>query len=186
MDRAPTTDAKARKPSKAGKEGAPLATPTDLKANDVKEVSDALNGILADSLVLYLKTKNFHWHICGPNFRDYHVLFDEQAEQIFGSVDQLAERVRKIGGKTIHSFNEVLRRKSLEENDADFVSADQMLLELLEDNRACAEAMRKAHKVCDDAEDVASASLLENFIDETERRIWFLFETSRAPDASGH
>lgn len=188
MDKAQATDAKARKPSKNGerKIAEQLATPTDLQKNDVTGVADALNGLVADAFVLYLKTKNFHWHVSGPNFRDYHKLLDEQAEDIFDSIDPLAERVRKLGAKTLRSFDELLRLKSLNENTDDFVPPSAMITELLADNRAMAEAMRRAHKVCDEAEDVASASLLENYIDATEKRIWFLFETSRSAERSGH
>lgn len=188
MDKAQATEAKSRKPAKNGERAGAqaLATPTDLNTNDVKEVAQALNGLVADAFVLYLKSKNFHWHVSGPNFRDYHKLLDEQAEQIFASIDPLAERVRKLGARTLRSFDEILRLKTIDENMQDFVSPSQMVAELLEDNRSMAEAMRKAHKVCDDAEDVASASLLEVYIDETERRIWFLFETSRAAEQTGH
>lgn len=189
MDKEQSMAAKARKPGKNGdaKGGAAaLATPTDLKPNDVKDVAEALNGLVADAFVLYLKTKNFHWHVSGPNFRDYHLLLDEQAEQIFASIDPLAERVRKLGAKTLRSFDEILRLKSIDENGSDFVSPADMVQELLQDNRAMAEAMRKAHKTCDDAEDVASASLIEVYLDETEKRIWFLFETGRAADPTGH
>lgn len=188
MDKAQTTDAKARKPAKNGerKVAEQLATPTDLQKNDVAGVAEALNGLVADAFVLYLKTKNFHWHVSGPNFRDYHKLLDEQAEDIFESIDPLAERVRKLGAKTLRSFGEILRLKSLDENTNDFMPPSAMIAELLHDNRAMAEAMRKAHKVCDEAEDVASASLLENYIDATEKRIWFLFETGRSAEQSGH
>lgn len=188
MEKAQATDAKARKPAKNGdrKIAAALATPTDLDSKDVQAVAAAVNGLVADAFVLYLKTKNFHWHVSGPNFRDYHLLLDEQADQIFASIDPLAERVRKLGAKTLRSFGEVLDQNSIEENADDFVAPADMIGQLLSDNRAMAEAMRKAHKVCDDAEDVATASLLEIYIDETERRIWFLFETARAADQTGH
>jgi len=157
----------------------PLATPTDIPNDSARAVAKALNGILADAFALYLKTKNFHWHISGPHFRDYHLLLDEQAAQIYAATDPLAERVRKIGGKTLRSIGGIAKTQSIKDNDEDYVSPRDMLLELMEDNKKVAEAMRKAHKLCDDHEDVASASLLENYIDETEKRTWFLFEASR-------
>jgi starvation-inducible DNA-binding protein len=158
----------------------PLETPTDLSPNGVRAIQDALNTILADAFALYVKTKNFHWHVSGSHFRDYHLLLDEQAEQIFASTDEIAERVRKIGGTTLRSIGDISRRQTLADNDADYVAPRDMLLELLADNKAVAASMRKAHEICDEHDDVATASLLENFIDETERRTWFLFEASRA------
>jgi starvation-inducible DNA-binding protein len=163
-----------------------LDTPTDLSPEAVAEISAALNGVLADAFALYLKTKNFHWHISGPNFRDYHLLLDEHGEQIFATTDALAERVRKIGGLTLRSIGDIARHQSIKDNDEDFVAPLDMIRELLADNRQVAKAMRDAHAICDKHEDVASASLLENWIDETERRTWFLFEISRAADSSGH
>ena len=163
-----------------------LDTPSDLKPKAVTEISDALNVILADSFALYLKTKNFHWHVSGPHFRDYHLLLDEQAEQIFAATDPLAERVRKIGGTTLRSISDISSHQSLEDNNEEFVGPAEMLAELMADNKKVAAAMRKAHKIADDHEDVATASLLENFIDETERRTWFLFEASRKADGTGH
>ncbi|MFO1148676.1 MAG: DNA starvation/stationary phase protection protein [Alsobacter sp.] len=157
----------------------PLDTPTDLSPNGVRAIQDALNIILADAFALYVKTKNFHWHVSGSHFRDYHLLLDEQAEQIFASTDEIAERVRKIGGTTLRSIGDISRRQTLTDNDADYVTPRDMLLELLADNKAVAAAMRKAHDICDEHDDVGTASLLENFIDETERRTWFLFEASR-------
>ena len=157
----------------------PLKTPTDLPNDSAAAVSKALNGLLADAFALYLKTKNFHWHVSGPHFRDYHLMLDEQADQIFATTDPLAERVRKIGGKTLRSIGNIAAVQSLKDNDADFVAPRDMLLELMEDNKKVAEAMRDAHELCDDHEDVATASLLEVYIDETERRTWFLFEASR-------
>lgn len=165
---------------------AALQTPSDLTGKQTAAVAEAVNGLVADAYVLYLKTKNFHWHIAGPHFRDYHLMLDEQADQIFASIDPLAERVRKLGHKTLHSLAEILKLTSLSENTADFVSPYDMLAELLGDNKSVAKAMREAHKVCDDNDDVATASLLEVYIDETERRTWFLFEASRSADASGH
>jgi starvation-inducible DNA-binding protein len=163
-----------------------LMTPTDLSGNAVSEIADAINGILADSFTLYLKTKNFHWHMTGPHFRDYHLMLDEQSDQIFATTDPLAERVRKIGGKTLRSIGHVHELAQLDDNDEEFVSPLDMLRELMQDNKAVAASMRKAHEICDDHKDVATASLLENFIDETERRTWFLFEATRSADESGH
>ena len=165
---------------------AQLDTPTDLSDEAVREISKALNGLLADAFALYLKTKNFHWHVSGPHFRDYHLLLDEQAEQIFATTDELAERVRKIGGTTLRSIGDIARHQSLDDNDEKFVAPRDMLRELMADNKAMATAMRKAHEIADKGGDVATASLLETFIDETERRLWFLFEASRASDKSGH
>ena len=163
-----------------------LDTPIDLSAEAVRAVSTALNGLLADTFALYVKTKNFHWHVSGPNFRDYHLLFDEQGDQLAGSVDILAERVRKIGGTTIRSIGHIAKLQKLEDNDEGYVSALDMLRELMNDNKAQVAAMRKAHKVADDHDDVATASLLENFIDEAEKRCWFLFEASRSAQQAGH
>jgi len=170
----------------AQKPAAALDTPTDLSSNAVKEISAALNGLLADAFALYLKTKNFHWHVSGPHFRDYHLMLDEQADQIFGSTDELAERVRKVGGTTLRSIGDIAKHQSLKDNDATFVAPNDMLRELMADNKAMAAAMRKAHETADKHEDAATAGLLETFIDATERRTWFLFEASRAPDKSGH
>ncbi len=163
-----------------------LKTPTDLKPDGVKAITKAVNGLVADAFALYLKTKNFHWHLSGPNFRDFHVMLDEQAEQIYASIDPLAERVRKIGGKTIKSISHIAELQSLEDNNAEFVGPLEMLKELMADNNKVAAAMRKAHGICDDNDDVATASLLEVFLDETERRVWFLFESSKSADAGGH
>ena len=157
------------------KSPAVLDTPTDLSEDAVRDISKAMNGILADSFALYLKTKNFHWHVSGPHFRDYHELLDEQATQIFGATDDMAERVRKIGGMTLRSIGE--------EN---YVPPVDMLRELMEDNKAVAKAMREAHGLSDKHEDVATASMLELWIDEAEKRAWFLFEASRKPDQTGH
>ena len=163
-----------------------LATPTDLKEKGCKEVAHALNGLVADAFALYVKTKNFHWHMSGPHFRDYHLMLDEHADQIFASIDPLAERVRKLGQRTLHSIGHIAARKSIADNDNDFVPPAMMLTELITDNKAMAASMRAAHEVCDDNKDVASASLLEVYIDETERRVWFLFEAARGADNSGH
>jgi starvation-inducible DNA-binding protein len=165
---------------------AALDTPTDLSEDAVREVSKALKGLLADAFALYLKTKNFHWHVSGPHFRDYHLLLDEQAEQIFATTDELAERVRKIGGTTLRSIGDIARHQSIEDNDERFVAPRDMLRELMADNKKVAEAMREAHELCDKHEDVGTASLLETFIDATERRTWFLFEASRNADGTGH
>ena len=162
-----------------------LDTPTDLSEEAVKEISEALNGLLADTFALYLKTKNFHWHVSGPHFRDYHLLLDEQAAQIEKSIDMLAERVRKIGGTTIRSIGHIAKLQRVKDNDEDFVTPGEMLRELMADNKAHIENMRKAHKLADDHEDVATASLLEVFIDEAEKRCWFLFERAAASIAAG-
>jgi len=163
-----------------------LKTPTDLKSNATKDIAGALNAILADTFALYMKTKNFHWHVSGPHFRDYHLLLDEQADQIFASTDVIAERVRKIGGNTLRSIGDISRQQRLADNDAVYVDPQDMLAELRDDNQRIVASMREAHGLCDEHEDVATASLLEVFIDEAERRVWFLYETSRQGDPSGH
>jgi len=158
---------------------APLSTPTLLKAKAVKDISGALNALLADVFALYLKTKNFHWHMSGPHFRDYHLLLDEHGDQIFAMTDDIAERVRKIGGITVHSIGEINRLKRIADNDAEFVTPADMLAELRSDNQALLASMQSAHDLCDEEGDVATTSLLENWIDQTERRVWFLFEAGR-------
>ena len=163
-----------------------LDTPTDLSSEAVREVSAALNALLADTFALYVKTKNFHWHVSGPHFRDYHLLLDEQAEQLEGSIDILAERARKVGGTTIRSIGQIARLQRVKDNDKDYVAAIDMLNELMNDNKAQIQHMREAHQLADEHEDVATASLLENFIDEAEKRCWFLFEASRPAERSGH
>ena len=163
----------------AARRKAPLETPTDLKSNAVRDLSAALTTLLADTFALYVKTKNFHWHMSGPHFRDYHLLLDEQSDQIFAMTDPLAERVRKIGGTTIRSIGHIARLKRVEDNDADFVDAQDMLAELREDNKDLVARMREVHDLCDESRDVATASLIEVWIDEAERRTWFLFEASR-------
>ncbi len=168
------------------REMARLNTPTELSDDAIREISAALNGLLADTFALYVKTKNFHWHVSGPHFRDYHLLLDEQAAQIEASVDVLAERVRKIGGTTIRSIGHIAKLQRVQDNDEDIVLPGDMLSELMADNKAHIENMRKTHKLADDHEDVATASLLEVFIDEAEKRCWFLFEASRGVDRSGH
>jgi starvation-inducible DNA-binding protein len=164
---------------------APLQTPTDLGANATRDVSAALNLMLADVFALYLKTKNFHWHMSGPHFRDSHLLLDEQSDQIFAMTDPIAERVRKIGGQTLHSIGHIARLQRVQDNDAEYVSPLDMLAELRDDNKQLAASLRETHGVCDEAEDVASASLIEVWIDETERRTWFLFEATRHGDEAG-
>jgi len=163
-----------------------LATPTDLKSNATKDIAGALNAVLADVFTLYMKTKNFHWHMSGPHFRDYHLMLDEQSEQIFASTDVIAERVRKVGGNTLRSIGDIARKQRLADNDADYVDPQDMLAELREDNQRLVASMREAHEVCDEHHDIATASLLENFIDEAERRVWFLYEGSRQGDPTGH
>jgi starvation-inducible DNA-binding protein len=165
---------------------APLRTPTDLSASATRDVTAALNLLLADVFALYVKTKNFHWHMSGPHFRDYHLLLDEQAGQIFAMTDVVAERVRKIGGQTLRSIGEIARQKRLADNDAEYVAPTDMLAELRDDNQRLAASMRETHGVCEEAGDVASASLLEVWIDETERRVWFLFEAGRYGDERRH
>ena len=167
-----TTDAKTRRK-------AALDTPTDLKSNAVRDISGALNILLADMFALYLKTKNFHWHVSGPHFRDYHMLLDEQADQIFATTDDIAERVRKIGGTTLRSIGHIGRLQRILDNDADFVTPLDMLAELREDNKQLVANMRETHDLCGEQNDVASTSLIETWIDEAERRTWFLFEASR-------
>jgi starvation-inducible DNA-binding protein len=159
---------------------AALETPTDLKSNAVRDIAAALNLLLADTFALYMKTKNFQWHMSGPHFRDYHLLLDEQADQIFATTDALAERVRKIGGTTLRSIGHVGRLQRVLDNDADFVTPADMLAELRDDNKQLTASMRETHGLCDEHGDIATASLLEVWIDEAERRTWFLFEAGRA------
>ena len=172
------TKLKTRKPAPE------LDTPTDLDSAAVAAVSEALNGLLADAFALYLKTKNFHWHVSGPHFRDYHLLLDDQAAEIFAATDDMAERVRKIGGTTLRSIGHISKLQTIEDNDDDFVAPGDMLRELMNDNKAVAARMRDAHEVADDHDDIATASLIENWIEQTEKRTWFLFEAAR--DASDH
>jgi starvation-inducible DNA-binding protein len=161
------------------RQAAPLLTPTDLGPTATRDVAAALNLLLADAFALYIKTKNFHWHMSGPHFRDYHLLLDEQGDQIFAMTDPLAERVRKLGGMTLRSIGQIARMQRVSDNDAEYVTAQDMLAELRDDNKQLVAAMREAHEVCDENRDVASASLIEVWIDETERRTWFLFEATR-------
>jgi starvation-inducible DNA-binding protein len=165
---------------------APLATPTDLKPAATRDISGAMNAILADVFALYMKTKNFHWHMSGPHFRDYHLLLDEQADQLFAMTDAIAERVRKVGGTTLRSIGQIAGSQRVLDNDAEYVEPEDMLAELREDNQTLAARLREAHGVCEDHNDIATASLIEVWIDETERRTWFLFEASRRGDSSGH
>jgi starvation-inducible DNA-binding protein len=166
-------DAKARRK-------AALKVPSDL-SNAANDIAAALNACLADTYALYFKTKNFHWHVSGPHFRDYHLLLDEQAAEMLATTDDMAERVRKIGATTLRSIGHVGRLQRVLDNDADFVTPEDMLAELRDDNRAMVERLREAHGLCDEAGDVATASLIENWIDAAERRVWFLFEATRRP-----
>ena len=159
--------------------GAAIATPSDLGAKATKDIAGALNAILADVFAIYLKTKNFHWHMSGPHFRDYHLLLDDQADQIYAMTDPIAERVRKVGGNTLRSIGHIARLQRVSDNDADFVGPLDMLAELHQDNQQLAASLRAAHEVCDEHRDIATASLIEVWIDETERRTWFLFEATR-------
>ena len=166
------TDARARRK-------ALLQTPTDLGGQASKDISAALNLLLADVFALYLKTKNFHWHVSGPHFRDYHLLLDEQADQLYAITDLIAERVRKLGSTTLRSIGQISRLQRVKDNDADYVTASDMLAELRDDNQQLVARMRQAHVVCEEHNDVATASLIEVWIDEAERRVWFLYEAGR-------
>ncbi|MGH6908578.1 MAG: Dps family protein [Phenylobacterium sp.] len=157
----------------------PLHTPTDISTSNAAHVADALNAILADTFALYLKTKNFHWHMSGPHFRDYHLLLDEQAAQVLAVTDEIAERVRKTGNTTLRSIGDVARRQRIRDNDKEFVSAADMIAELRNDNLALVEALREAKAIVDDAKDNATSGMLDGWTDQAERRAWFLFETSR-------
>jgi starvation-inducible DNA-binding protein len=172
-----TSDAKSRR-------RAPLDTPTDLGSNATKHLSGALNVLLADMFALYMKTKNFHWHVSGAHFRDYHLLLDEQATQIYGTTDQIAERVRKLGGTTLHSIGEIARLQRVKDNEAEYVTPLDMLAELRDDNLQLVSHMRETHELCDEHRDVATASMLEIWIDEAERRVWFLYEASRRSETA--
>ena len=165
---------------------APLSTPTDLTAEATRDITAALNVILADVFALYLKTKNFHWHLSGPHFRDYHLMLDEQADQLFAMTDPIAERVRKIGGSTIKSIGQVARLQRVLDNDADYIDPEDMLAELCEDNKTLAARLREAHNICDEHRDIATTSLIETWVDETERRSWFLFEAGQREMTGGH
>jgi starvation-inducible DNA-binding protein len=163
----------------------PLEVRAGFSSKAMRDISGALNALLADFFALYLKTKNFHWHVSGPHFRDYHLLLDEQADQLFATTDVIAERVRKIGGTTLRSIGHVARLQRVSDNDADYVTPLDMLAELREDNSRLAARMRETHGVCDEHGDVATTSLLEIWIDEAERRTWFLFEASRPGESAG-
>jgi len=158
---------------------APLRTPTDLGENATKDIAAALTGLLADTFALYLKTKNFHWHMSGPHFRDYHLMLDEQGDQIFAMTDAIAERARKVGGTTLRSIGHIARLQRIPDNDAEFVTPEDMVAELASDNQQLVGYLRSTHAVAEAHNDVATTSLIEVWIDETERRTWFLFETSR-------
>jgi starvation-inducible DNA-binding protein len=157
-----------------------LATPSDLPLESCKLIAEVLNPLVADAFALYIKTKNYHWHLSGSHFRDYHLMFDEQAAQIFATIDTLAERVRKLGQTSIHSVGQISKLQTIKDDDEEFVQPREMLQRLLEDNKKCLRNMRKAHKICDENNDAATASFLEVFIDETERRVWFLFESHKS------
>ena len=171
---------KATRPELVARREAVLTPHTDIAPDAVKDIAGALTALVADVFAIYLKTKNFHWHMSGPHFRDYHLLLDEHGDQLFAMTDDIAERVRKIGGTTLRSIGHIARVKRIPDNDADYVSPKDMLSELWEDNKALVLSMRSAHDLCDEVGDVATASLLENWIDEGQRRAWFLFETTRA------
>jgi len=175
-----------KRPELSSRRDAPLVTPTDLNRAATKDVAGAMNAILADVFALYLKTKNFHWHMSGPHFRDYHLLLDEQGDQLFAMTDPIAERVRKLGGLTIRSIGHIGQLQRVLDNDAEYVEPSDMLAELRDDNKALAASLREAHNVCEEHRDLATASLIEAWIDETERRTWFLFESSRRGDSSEH
>lgn len=162
-----------------------LRTPSDLGDEARRNISSSLNLLLADCFALYMKTKNFHWHVSGPHFRDFHLMLDEQASEIFSMTDDIAERVRKIGGRTLHSIGEISKMQRIKDNEAQFVTPQDMLAELAGDNRQLAASMREIHDICDEFRDVSTASLLENWIDEAEERNWFLFESTRRLGAEG-
>jgi len=164
----------------------PLATPTDLTAAATEDIAGALNAILADVFALYLKTKNFHWHMSGPHFRDYHLMLDEQSDQLSGMTDPIAERIRKVGGPTLRSIGHIARTQRVLDNDAEYVEPSDMLVELRDDNKTLAANLREAHYLCNERRDIASASLIEVWMDETERRTWFLFESTQRSDSPGH
>jgi starvation-inducible DNA-binding protein len=170
----------ASKSDLATRQKSPLNNPSDIAPKDVKEITGALNALLADVFTLYLKTKNFHWHMSGPHFRDYHLLLDDHGDQIFTMTDDIAERVRKIGGTTIRSIGQIARLQRIQDNDAEYVTPQDMLSELREDELALVLRMKAAHELCDDAGDIATASLIENWVDQTQRRAWFLFEATRS------
>ena len=165
---------------------AKLDTPTDLGSNATRDISGALNALLADVFALYMKTKNFHWHVSGPHFRGHHLMFDEQGAELLAMTDEIAERVRKLGGTTLHSIGHIGRLQRISDNDAEYVDPLDMLAELREDNQALIASMRETHSLCDEQNDVGTGSKLEEWIDEAEKRVWFLFESSRRGDTTGH
>jgi starvation-inducible DNA-binding protein len=175
-----------KKASVEKRRAAPLATPTDLAPEATRDIGGAMNAILADVFALYLKTKNFHWHVSGPHFRDYHLMMDEQGDQLYAMTDPIAERIRKVGATTLRSIGHIARLQRVEDNDADYVEPLDMLAELRDDNKELAARLREAHNVCEEHRDIATASLIEVWIDETERRTWFLYEASRRGDPTGH
>jgi starvation-inducible DNA-binding protein len=168
------------------RERTPLATPTDLAPAATRDITGAMNAILADVFALYLKTKNFHWHLSGAHFRDYHLMFDEHGDQLFAMTDPIAERIRKIGGTTLRSIGQIAHLQRISDNDAQYVEPEDMLAELCEDNKTMASRLREAHDLCDEHRDIATASLIEVWIDETERRTWFLFEAGQREMTGGH
>jgi len=180
------TDATTKAKGLEERQRIPLATPTDLAPEATRDITGCMNAILADVFALYLKTKNFHWHLSGPHFRDYHLMFDEQAAQLFAMTDPIAERVRKVGGTTLRSIGHISRDQRILDNDAVYVEPEDMLTELCEDNKTLTARLRVAHDLCDEHRDVATASLIEVWIDEAERRTWFLFESSQREMTSGH
>ena len=173
-------------PNALARRSGALRTPTDLQASATRDISASLNGILADVFALYMKTKNFHWHMSGPHFRDYHLMLDDQSGELLAMTDPLAERIRKVGGSTLRSIGHISRSQRLLDNDAAFVEPADMLAELCEDNKTLAQMLRQAHGLCAEHRDLATASLIEVWIDEGERRTWFLFESGRRSDSSGH
>ena len=181
------TKAEGQTPGSAKSPASPtLRTPTDLKAAATKEIAEAMNGILADVFALYFKTKNFHWHMSGPHFRDYHLMLDEQATELYAMTDPVAERIRKIGGNTLRSVGHISKLQTIKDNDSEFVAPSDMLNELCNDSKAMVTSLREAHSVCEKHDDIATTSLIENYIDQTEERTWFLFEASRPQDQAGH
>jgi starvation-inducible DNA-binding protein len=175
------SDESARRSDLMRRREAPIITPSDLDADATRAIAGGMNAMLADVFALYLKTKNFHWHMSGPHFRDYHMLLDDQADQLYAMTDPLAERIRKTGGTTLHSIGHIARLQRIKDNDFDYVDPLDMLAELREDNQTLAARLREMHGVSDECRDIASASLIETWIDETERRAWFLFEATRSP-----
>jgi len=186
MSNEPISPASASTHELAHRSSAPLATPTDLSAKATQDISGALNSVLADVFAIYLKTKNFHWHMSGSHFRDYHLMLDEQAAQLFAMTDPLAERCRKLGGPTLRSIGHIARTQRVLDNDAEYVEPLTMLAELRDDSRGLAARLREAHDLCNEHRDIASASLLETWVDQTEQRTWFLFEASLTDAAESH